>query len=68
MSEKTFLVPNISCGHCVNTVQSELGELAGVEAVTANSDTKEVVVRWQAPADWAAIEALLTEIDYPPAG
>jgi copper chaperone CopZ len=67
MEKKTFTVPNISCGHCVHTVQSEVGDIAGVQAVQADEQTKQVTVTWQAPATWEQIASLLTEIDYPPA-
>ena len=66
MQVKTFKVPNISCGHCVHTVQSEVGELAGVKKVVASADTKLVTVEWEAPQSWENIKALLTEINYPP--
>jgi copper chaperone CopZ len=67
MAEKTFTAPAISCHHCTNTIQNELSELPGVEAVEANPQTKQVMVRWQEPADWPQIQALLEEIGYPPA-
>lgn len=68
MADKTFLVPNISCGHCVKTIEQELGELPGVTAVKANKDTKMVTVTWAEPAaTWQAIQDLLVEINYPPA-
>lgn len=67
MTSKTFVVPNISCGHCVNTVQNELSELNGVSSVWADKDTKQVVVEWDAPANWESISALLNEIGYPAA-
>jgi copper chaperone len=67
METKKFVVPNISCGHCVHTIQNELGDLAGVKQVKADQQTKEVVVEWESPATWAQITNLLTEIDYPPA-
>ncbi|MCO5190128.1 MAG: heavy-metal-associated domain-containing protein [Anaerolineae bacterium] len=67
MTSKTFVVPNISCGHCVNTVQNELSELQGVATVSADKDTKQVTVEWDAPADWESISALLDEIGYPAA-
>jgi copper chaperone CopZ len=35
MHEKSVQVPGISCGHCVRTVERELGEIeAGEEALT----------------------------------
>jgi copper chaperone len=65
MESKTFLVPNISCGHCVHTVESELSELPGVEVVRADEATKQVTVQWQDPANWAKIRQVLEEIEYP---
>ncbi len=66
MQTKTFKVPNISCGHCVHAVQSEVGELEGVKSVVASADTKMVTVEWQEPQSWDSIKALLEEINYPP--
>ena len=67
MQSKTFTVPNISCGHCVHTVEMEVGDLAGVKNVKADQDSKQVVVEWGDPATWEQIEALLVEINYAPA-
>lgn len=66
MPSKTFTVPNISCGHCVHTIQNEVGELDGVQNIVADQETKEVTVEWQAPQTWDNIKALLVEIEYPP--
>ena len=67
MTTKTFQVPNISCGHCTHTIETELGELAGVDKVKADVESRQVTVEWVEPATWAQIESLLEEIDYPPA-
>ena len=67
MSEKTFSVPAISCNHCTHTIEMEVGELAGVSRVSADVDSKLVTVEWGEPATWDQIEALLVEIDFPPA-
>ena len=67
MPSKTFEVPNISCKHCTMTIQREVGELAGVQHVQADVDTRQVMVEWDAPATWEQIKALLVEINYPPA-
>jgi len=67
MQSKTFTVPNISCGHCVHTVQMEVGDIAGVKSVKAEQDSKQVVIEWGEPATWEQIEALLVEINYAPA-
>lgn len=66
METKTFIVPNISCGHCTHTIETELGELPGVTNVAAEMESKKVTVSWQAPASWEKIDALLHEINYPP--
>lgn len=67
MSTKTFEVPNISCGHCVMTIKNEVSELAGVTSVEGDQATRMVTVEWGDPATWEQIEALLVEINYPPA-
>jgi len=67
MHSKTVSVPNISCYHCVMTIERELGELDGVQSVVADPGTKAVTVEWEAPATWEDIRDLLIEINYPPA-
>ncbi len=66
MESKTFVVPNISCGHCVHTIQNEVAEVEGVKAVQADQQTKKVTVQWDSPATWDKIEKVLKEINYPP--
>ena len=67
METRTFQAPAIQCGHCTHTIQMEVSELPGVTAVSADVDTKQVTVSWDAPASWEAIKNLLAEIGYPPA-
>jgi copper chaperone len=67
MDSKTVSVPNISCGHCVKTIEREVGDLAGVVGVRADRETRRVTISWDPEAtDWVAIEEHLTEIHYPP--
>ena len=69
MSEKTVTVPNISCGHCVKTIELELSELEGVRKVQADVATKEVSVEWDdSVTDWKAVTEVMEEINFPPAG
>jgi len=69
MTSKTVNVPNISCGHCVMTIEREVGELQGVASVKADQATKNVTVDWDEGAtQWDAIEDLMKEINYAPAG
>ena len=65
MAEETLTIPNISCGHCVSAIESELAEMSGVSAVKADAETKTVTIRWDAPASIEGIRAALTEINYP---
>ena len=36
MTEKTFNVPDMSCGHCKAAIEGELNKLSGVEAASAD--------------------------------
>ena len=67
MEAKTFVVPNISCGDCVHTIESEVSDISGVKTVKADEAIKQVTVQWDAPASWEDIKKLLVEIDYAPA-
>jgi copper ion binding protein len=67
MTTKTVSVPGISCGHCVATIEREVGELAGVGAVKADQAARKVTISWDPDAtDWVVIEEHLKEINYPP--
>ncbi|MDP2955532.1 MAG: heavy-metal-associated domain-containing protein [Longimicrobiales bacterium] len=67
MMTKTVSVPSISCGHCVMTIQREVGDLQGVSAVKADKDTKQVTISWDPhTTDWVVIEDTMKEIDFPP--
>ncbi len=67
MQTKTFKVPNISCEHCVHTIQTEVSELEGVKNVVASEENKMVTVEWtEPPQTWTNIKALLEEINFPP--
>lgn len=67
MSSKTVRVPNITCGHCVKTIEREVTELAGVVSVRGDHEKKEVSFEWKEPeASWDAIRDVLKEIDYEP--
>jgi copper chaperone len=59
--EITFVAPDISCGHCVATVQKALGPLDGVQRVEANAQTKHVVVDFD--PNLISIDRLETALD-----
>jgi len=66
MQKRTVTVPNISCGHCVHTIESELRELSGILLVKADQQTKAVEIEWDSRVSWEEIRDLLHEINYPP--
>jgi copper chaperone CopZ len=68
MTTVKYSVPNISCGHCVHTIQMEVSEVAGVQSVKADQDSRVVEITFDAPATEAGIKALMAEINYPVAG
>ena len=68
MTTVTYNIPNISCGHCVHTITMEVSDLAGVQSVDANSDSKTATITFDAPATEDKIKALLADINYPVAG
>ena len=44
MEKKAFSIPNISCGHCVNAIKTELTELDGISTVEGDIEGKSVEV------------------------
>ena len=67
MENKTFSIPNISCGHCVMSIKNELSELEGVTSVEGNPETKSIDVEWNAPITEDKLKETLKEINYPAA-
>ncbi len=69
MTTKTVKVPRISCGHCVATIEREVGDLEGVGEVKAEHGSRQVTISWDPETtDWVVIEDHLKEINYPPEG
>ena len=68
MTTVKYSVPNISCGHCVHTIQVEVSDLDGVQSVKADQDSQVVEITFDDPASEESIKALLAEINYPVAG
>ena len=65
MKTVTYSVPDISCMHCVHTIQMELANVQGVTSVKADQASKMVEIVFDAPADEDKLKALLAEINYP---
>ena len=66
MEEKTVIIPNISCEHCIITIKNTVSEIEGVERINGDLSTKKVTIQWQPPANWDEIIRKLDEIGYSP--
>jgi copper chaperone len=55
----SFLVPAMTCGHCVASVREEIGAVDGVTAVEVDLDSKRVVVTGSDFSDDAIWEAVV---------
>jgi copper chaperone len=56
--ELQYTVAGMSCGHCRTAVSEEVEQVAGVEAVEVDLETKLVVVRGEGVSDEAVREAI----------
>jgi len=65
MKTVTYVIPNISCGHCVHTIMTEVSELPGVSSVEASIEKKQAKITFDDPATEQIIKKLLSEINYP---
>lgn len=59
----TLSVPGMTCGHCEAAVKSEVGSVTGVESVSVDLATKDVVVTGNA-LDVDALVAAVDEAGY----
>lgn len=60
-----YKIPNISCHHCVHTIQGELSEIEGVKKVVAEVASKTAQIDFEAPATEEILRKVLAEINYP---
>ena len=61
----TLNVPDISCEHCVHSINGALGKLAGVQTVATDIPTKTVALEFDpAQVSLATIESTLDDIGY----
>ena len=62
----TLTAPDISCGHCVATIDKALGGLDGVRHVETSETTKQIKVEFDPNrVSLAQIEEVLDEEGYP---
>jgi len=62
--ETKFTVPEISCGHCKETIESTLNSLENVDAVNVDIDQKSVEVRSSSDLDLSLVSNMLDEQGY----
>ena len=63
--EKILSVPDISCEHCVQTINKALGALPGVETVRTDIPTKTVALSYDpGQVTMDTIEATLDDAGY----
>ena len=60
---RTYAVPDISCGHCRMAITNEVEQVAGVERVNVDLDSKLVTVAGDRVDD-AAVRAAIDEAGY----
>jgi copper chaperone len=62
--ETKFTVPEISCGHCKETIEATVGSIESVESVTVNIDQKLVDVKSTNNLDLSLVSEMLDEQGY----
>ena len=66
MKTVKYSIPSIHCGHCVRTIEIEIGEIKGVSRVKADLVSKEVEIDFDTPASEETIIEKLKDLNYPP--
>lgn len=64
MSTSTYTVTGMTCGHCVQAVQSEIGKIDGVTNVNVDLTSGRVTVDSAAPVPAEAVAAAVDEAGY----
>ena len=62
--ETKFTVPEISCGHCKETIESTINGLENVETVNVDIDQKSVEVKSSSDLDLSLVSNMLDEQGY----
>jgi len=64
MSETTYTVTGMTCGHCVASVTEEVQEIPGVGKVDVVLETGALTVNSDQPVEDAAVRAAVEEAGY----
>ncbi|TCP54860.1 copper chaperone CopZ [Tamaricihabitans halophyticus] len=68
MTEGTYSVSGMACGHCADSVTEEIERVTGVTAVSVDVEAGTVTVTSEAELDIADIHAAVEEAGYELAG
>lgn len=66
MNETVLKVPDMSCGHCVATVENALEQVPGVERVEVSLETKIVRVSHFGSMDPYALSEAIQSVGFTP--
>lgn len=64
MTTKTLSVPDISCGHCKESIEGAVSELSGVDAVEVSISDKTVEVSFSDDLELGRIVGAIEEQGY----
>jgi len=64
MTTTTYAIKGMTCGHCVGSVSSELGQLPGVSDVQVDLAAGTATVTSEQPLDAHAVRAAVDEAGY----
>jgi copper chaperone CopZ len=64
MTESTYIVAGMTCGHCASAVTGELVKLPSVDDVAIDLDTKKVTVFSSGPLDIEQVRVAVDEAGY----
>lgn len=64
MTEATYTVEGMTCGHCASSVREEVSELGGVRQVDVDVESGRVTVTSDTPLPADAVAAAVTEAGY----
>jgi len=68
METVTLSIPNISCHHCIMTIQRESGFVAGADSVGGDVKARTATFQVESGEALTALKAALAEAGYPVAG
>ncbi|MGW4212134.1 heavy-metal-associated domain-containing protein [Lentzea sp. NPDC004789] len=64
MSESSYTVNGMTCGHCVSSVTEEVGRISGVSDVAVDLPTGRLTITSTAPVALGDVRAAVAEAGY----